>query len=183
MRFQRANPSTTPELWWSPTSSPDISPNRLSRKRMSFFFNHVRRFFGNPAGYKLRWPRPRTVGSGHGRSRRRRPWGTFARMRARARSTIRRGYASVSSLARAAPSRCLFLRGLPPRAPRLKAPSTRTRAKSCAIIAALDEISGLAGSVFRCVRSPPRWNVRMSALWPSVDRRPLRQARSGCSDR
>ena len=62
-----------------------------------------------PAGYKLRWPRPRTVGSGHGRSRRRRPWGTFARVRAHGRYTIRRGYASVSSLARGAPSRCCLL--------------------------------------------------------------------------
>ena len=43
------------------------------------------------------------------------------------------------------PRAAVFLRGVPPRAPRLKAPSTRTRAKSCAIIAALDEISGLAG--------------------------------------
>ena len=40
----------------------------------------------------------------------------------------------------------LFLRGVPPRAPRLKAPSTRTRAKSCAIIAALGEICGLGGT-------------------------------------
>ena len=40
------------------------------------------------------------------------------------------------------PRAAVFLRGVPPRAPRLKAPSTRTRKKSCAIIAALDEISG-----------------------------------------
>ena len=143
---------------------------------MTFVFDHVRRFFGNPAGYKLRWPRPRTVGSGHGRSRRRRPCGTFARMLARARSTIRRGYASVSFhargapsrcclharaassrcylLARGTPSRCCLLRGVPPRAPRLKAPSTRARVKSCAMIAALDEISGLA---------PRAVHVRVSA--------------------
>ena len=43
------------------------------------------------------------------------------------------------------PRAAVFLRGVPPRAPRLKAPSTPTRAKSCAIIAALGEICGLAG--------------------------------------
>ena len=48
-----------------------------------------------------------------------------------------------SLLLRGVPPRAaVFLRGVPPRAPRLKAPSTRTRKKSCAIIAALDEISG-----------------------------------------
>ncbi len=132
---------------------------------MSLSSNRSIPYFENPAGYKLRWPRPRTVGSGHGRSRRRRPWGTFARARAHGRYTIRRGYASVSFHARDAPSRCclhargapsrcclhargapsrccLHARGAPSRSP-LKAPSTRTRAKSCAIIAALDEISGL----------------------------------------
>ena len=68
--------------------------------------------------YKLRWPRPRTVGSGHGRSLRRRLWGTFARVRAHGRYTIRRGFASVSSLARGAPSRCCLLaRGAPSRSP------------------------------------------------------------------
>ena len=96
---------------------------------MSSIFNHVRRFFGSPAGYKVRWPRPRTVGPGRGRSRRRRLWGTFACVRAYGRYT--KGMAMLPSL---------FLRGVPPRAPRLKAPSTRTRAKSCAIIAALGEI-------------------------------------------
>ena len=66
---------------------PDISPSRLSSKHMSVVFNHVRRFLGNPTGYKLRWPRPRTVGSGHGRSLRRRLCsGTFARVRAHGRS-------------------------------------------------------------------------------------------------
>ncbi len=40
----------------------------------------------------------------------------------------------------------LFMRGVPPRAPRLKAPSTRTRVKSCAIIAALDEIFRAKGA-------------------------------------
>ena len=48
----------------------------------------------------------------------------------------------------------LFLRGVPPRAPRLKAPSTRTRAKSCAIIAALGEICGLARNCRGCIRNP-----------------------------
>ena len=42
------------------------------------------------------------------------------------------------------PSRCCFLARGAPRAPRPKAPSTRTRAKSCAVIAALGEICGLA---------------------------------------
>ncbi len=100
---------------------------------MSFAFNQVLSFFKSCARYRLRWPRPRTVGSGHGRSRRRHPWGTFARVRAHGRYSI--GGAMLPSL---------FLRGVPPRAPRLKAPSTRTRAKSCAIIAALGDICGLA---------------------------------------
>ena len=66
--------------------SPDISPSRLSNKQMSFFFNHVRWFFENPAGYKRRWPRPR--------------W-SFARVRAHTRYTIRHGYASAREHAHA----------------------------------------------------------------------------------
>ena len=132
---------------------------RYASKHMSFIFNHVRPFFGSPAGYKVRWPRPRTVGSGHGRSRRRRLWGTFARVRAHGRYTIRHGYASVSFMRGVPPSRgvppraAVFLRGVPPRAPRLKAPSTRTRAKSCAIIAVLGEICGLTAAR-RSAKSP-----------------------------
>ena len=61
-----------------------------------------------------------------------RPRWSFFRVRACARCTISDGYASVSLLARGFPSRS-----------RLKAPSTRTRKKSCAIIAALGEICGL----------------------------------------
>ncbi len=96
--------------------SPDISPSRLSNKQMSFSSNRLIPYFENPAGYKLRWPRPRTVGSGHGQSRRRRPWGTFSRVSAHGRYTIRRGYASVFSFARGFPSRCCLLaRGAPSR--------------------------------------------------------------------
>ena len=92
-------------------------------------------------------PRPRTVGPGHGRSRRHRLWGTFARVRAHATPY---GTAMLPAL---------FLRGVPPRAPRLKAPSTRTRAKSCAIIAALGEICVLAGF--------PRKHARTAAAAPA----------------
>ena len=81
---------------------------------MSFAFNQVLTFFNSCALYRLRWPRPRTVGSGHGRSRRRRPWVTFARVRAHGCYTIRHGYASVSSHARGAPSRCCLLASFHP---------------------------------------------------------------------
>ena len=71
------------------------------------------------------------------------------------------------------PRAAVFLRGVPPRAPRLKAPSTRTRAKSCAIIAALDEISGLvaqlnSGSFNRLVLflgNPAKDTLRWPRLW------------------
>ena len=125
--------------------SPDISPSRLSNKQMSFFSEIL----------------PDTKCAGRALAR----WGTFARVRARARYTIRHGYASALFLRglplalpvfmRGVPPRApVFMRGVPPRAPRLKAPSTRTRAKSCAMIAALDEISGLA---------PRAVHVRVSA--------------------
>ena len=83
---------------------------------MSLCFNQLRTFVGHSAGNRLRWPRPRTVGPGHGRRRRRRLWGTFARVRAHGRYTIRHGYASASLLARGGPSRCCLLaRGAPSR--------------------------------------------------------------------
>ena len=72
---------------------------------MSLRFNKARPLFGSSAPCRLRWPRPR--------------W-SFARVRARTRSTI-----SVAMLPLA---------------------STRTQTKSCAIIAALGETCGL-GSV------------------------------------
>ncbi len=51
------------------------------------------------------------------------------------------------------------MRGVPPRAPRLKAPaSTRTRAKSCAIIAVLGEICGLA-------RIAAVWALASASAW------------------
>ena len=77
------------------TPSPDISPSRLLNRQMSLSSNRLISYFENPAGYKLRWPRPRRAGPGHRRSRRRRLWGTFARVRAHGRFTIRRGYASA----------------------------------------------------------------------------------------
>ena len=70
---------------------------------MSLRFNQVPSLFGDSARHRLRWPRPR--------------W-SFARVRARARSTIGGAMLPLAS--------------------------TRTRAKSCAIIAALGEICGLA---------------------------------------
>ena len=67
----------------------------------------------------------------------------------------------------------LVMRGAPPRAPRLKAPaSTRTREKSCAIIAALGAICGL---VLAVASAPPAHAApgdelvdRLKALQPNL---------------
>ena len=81
-----------------------------------FSFNFTKRL-ERCGGYRVRWPRSRL---------------SFAPVRVHARSTI-------------GPAMLLFMRGVPPRAPRLRAlASTRTGAKSGAIFAALGEICGLA---------------------------------------
>ena len=92
-----------PELYRHP-AAPFVHLTRISHQAdceqtYVIYFQSCASVFGSPSGYKVRWPRPRTVGSGHGRSRRGRLWGTFTRVRAHGRYTIRRGYASVSSLA------------------------------------------------------------------------------------
>ena len=83
-------------------TSPHISPSRLSSNLMSFTFDGLPTILRRHAGHRLRWPRP--------------CW-SFARLRARAPSTIATAMLSVARV--------------------------RRRAKSCAIIAALGEICGL----------------------------------------
>ena len=112
-RFSRPGRSTPSSKL--PNLARIFHQSRLLNRQMPLSSNRLIPYFEDPAGYKLRWPRPRTVGSGHERSRRRRPWGTFSRVSARGRYTIRHGYASVSYLATGAPSRCYLLAGAPSR--------------------------------------------------------------------
>ena len=126
--------------------SPTISPSRLFNRQMSFSSNRLISYFENISGYKLRRPRPC------------RP--ARATVRPPPPGRLRRG-ASVEAS-----------RVDPPEGPcrELQQTSTRTRAKSCAIIAALDEISGLeqqneAGTPVPHSTGARRCLLALHAIW------------------
>ncbi len=158
---------------------------------MSRGFNRIRSSFGKSAGYELRWPRPLTAGPGHGRSRRRRPWGTCSRVRAHGRYTIRRGYASVSFGARGSPSRApaegFFLaRGSPSHSPAEGSEHAHAgkilrdhRGPWCNIRASAAKHVALAGAVF-CPRPSPLFRPVPAPVIPSILPR-MRQVRRAAS--